>query len=467
MVRCSSGHLVLAWSHNENNMDSLTVIKRSPAVFAVACVAAALILVVSEASYSRAVHTLDQLETYAVARTHLRDVRLDLLDAETGQRGYLLTGSRSYLQPYEKALSAIDASFTRLQNHYGTDAAPKKLLERLHQEAQGKLEEMARTIALHDSGQSAAALDMVMSNQGKAQMDAIRDITAELLTLEAARIADDRANLYNSLLISRLGLAALSMMSLLALFLFLRQNFWLKQQQLELKRIVQMERDQLGVLVEERTTELTELAQHLQTAREDERARLARNLHDDLGALLTAAKLDAARIRRRLVDASPETMERLDHLVLTLNSSVALGRDIIEDLRPSTLSNLGLVTTLEILARDFAERSGVQVVCQAEPVDLGPVAELVVYRMVQEAITNISKYAQARHVWISMDSAQGMASVHVTDDGIGFDMTTGARAAYGLVGMHYRVAAARGTLSVVSAPGEGTRLSLLLPLAAS
>ena len=108
-----------------------------------------------------------------------------------------------------------------------------------------------------------------------------------------------------------------------------------------------------------RTAQLTELTHHLQTAREDERHRLARDLHDELGALLTSAKLDAARIRSRLAGTAPEALERLAHLVATLNSSIALGRRIIEDLRPSTLSNLGLVATLEILAREFAERSGI------------------------------------------------------------------------------------------------------------
>jgi len=459
---------MVAQTHKKETkkMDVFTVVRRSPLVFAAACVAAALIVVTSEQSYSRAINTLDNLETYAVARTNLRDVQLDLLEAETGQRGYLLTGRASYLGPYQKALSTVDASFGRLEGYYGADTEPKKLLERMRLEARSKLSEMAQTIALHDLGQPGAALQLVMSNAGKVQMDVIRDISSQLLALETQRIKGVRANLYNSLLLSRLGLAALSVMSLFALFLFLRQNFILKQQQLELKRIVQAERDQLGALVQERTSELTELTQHLQTAREDERSRLARNLHDELGALLTAAKLDAARIKRRLVNASPETLERLDHLVLTLNSSVALGRSIIEDLRPSTLGNLGLVTTLEILAREFEQRSGVTVDCQVEHVELSPVAELVVYRMVQEAITNISKYAQATRVWISMDAAQGLAHVHVTDDGVGFDTATPSRSAYGLVGMHYRVAAAQGTLSVVSTPGEGTRLTLTLPLAA-
>lgn len=102
--------------------------------------------------------------------------------------------------------------------------------------------------------------------------------------------------------------------------------------------------------VAERTAELTELTRHLLNAREVERNRLARNLHDDLGALLTSAKLDVARLKPRLGSGSPEALELLAHLVGKLNACVALGRNIIENLRPSALSNLGLVTALEILA---------------------------------------------------------------------------------------------------------------------
>jgi signal transduction histidine kinase len=115
----------------------------------------------------------------------------------------------------------------------------------------------------------------------------------------------------------------------------LRQTAALRSQQLELKRSVQAERDRLEAEVGQRTAQLTDLTRHLLTAREDERNRLARDLHDELGALLTSAKLDAARVRSRLAGSAPEALERLSHLVETLNSSIALGRRII-DLRPST-----------------------------------------------------------------------------------------------------------------------------------
>lgn len=217
-------------------------------------------------------------------------------------------------------------------------------------------------------------------------------------------------------------------------------------------------------LLRRRTLQLTELTHHLQTAREDERSRLARNLHDELGALLTSAKLDAARIRPRLVGVAPEAQARLAHLVEMLDSSIALGRRIVEDLRPSTLDNLGLVATLEILAREFSERSGVPVHCTLVPVALAPAAELVVYRLVQEAVTNISKYAQARQVWLSMSpSGSRWVEVVVRDDGVGFDTQAQPGSAYGLVGMGFRVEAERGSLVVESSPGRGTRIRGRLP----
>lgn len=253
--------------------------------------------------------------------------------------------------------------------------------------------------------------------------------------------------------------AALLIISLVALLMYWRQRSTLK----ELQCTVQAERDRLETEVLLRTAQLTELTHHLQTAREDERHRLARNLHDDLGALLTSAKLDAARIKSRLADKAPEALELLAHLVSTLNSGIALGRSIIEDLRPSALGNLGLVATLEILTREFAENAGLEVHCSLEPVELKASAEIMIYRMVQEATTNIMKYAHAAQVWVSLAVDHGQVAVSVRDDGVGFDTRVPTRSAYGLVGMRFRVEAEGGTLALVSAPGQGTLIRVKLP----
>ena len=185
---------------------------------------------------------------------------------------------------------------------------------------------------------------------------------------------------------------------------------------------------------------------------------------DELGALLTAAKLDAARLKSRLA-TSPEATERLQHLTELLNSGIALKRRIIEDLRPSSLANLGLVASLEILGREFAERSGIQVEMALEPVNLSEGNQLTVYRMVQESLTNIGKYAKATEATIVLQNFGSHVQVEVADNGQGFDMHKVKPATHGLSGMRHRVETARGKLSITSAPGRGTTLRAVLPVA--
>jgi signal transduction histidine kinase len=444
-------------------MKLLIVIRRNLLLLALAAGAAAVMLFISEGSYFRSVRTLDALGAMSTARGSLQGLERSFLDAETGQRGYLLTDRAEYLKPYDQALREIDSSFRFLQQYYADEPEPLALLNQLRKVSDTRLSELALTITLHRQGRTDATRDIVLTDIGKEQMDSIRALSAELLAQETLRVKRSREDIYRTLMWSRIGIAALSGIGLLALYLYLRKSLALEEQKQQQQRALQAERDRLEIEVAQRTARLTELTHHLQTAREDERGRLARNLHDELGALLTAAKLDAARIMPRLAGSAPEARERLVHLVDILNSSIALGRRIIEDLRPSTLSNLGLAPTLEILAREFAERSGIQVHCQAEPVRLEANAELVIYRVVQEAITNISKYAQARQVWIRLAEDAGHIDVSVRDDGVGFDMAAAPGSAYGLVGMRFRVEAEGGTLTLHSQPGQGTTVQVRLP----
>jgi len=181
--------------------------------------------------------------------------------------------------------------------------------------------------------------------------------------------------------------------------------------------------------------------------------------------LLTAAKLDVARLRIRLEQAAPESAERLGHLNELLNSGIALKRRIIEDLRPSSLSNLGLVAAIEILARDFEKRADVRMVCELQPVELRRESELTAFRLVQEALTNIAKHAKAKSARISLGVRDGLVEIAVADDGVGFDPAKRKASALGLLGMRYRVADEGGMLTLRSAPGRGTRLWATWPLA--
>jgi signal transduction histidine kinase len=267
----------------------------------------------------------------------------------------------------------------------------------------------------------------------------------------------------HSLRFARAGIALVALAALIAFYLYLRQTTRLRQADEQQQAVLQRERDLLESQVRERTASLAQLATHLQQVREDERGHLARELHDELGALLTAAKLDVARLKSRLGPQSPEANERLQHLTETLNSGIALKRRIIEDLRPSSLANLGLNAALEILAREFSERSGLEVNCLLDTTALDESAQLTVYRTVQESLTNVGKYADARHVEIPVQNHGNHVEVDVNDDGKGFDVADIRPSTHGLAGMRHRVEAAGGRFTVVSTLGKGSRISAVLP----
>ncbi|MCR5863724.1 MAG: CHASE3 domain-containing protein [Aquincola tertiaricarbonis] len=445
-------------------LNILARVKRSPFLFPLALVAGMAMVLITETAYVQATGTLDDLGRTARAREHLQTLLRRTVDAESGQRGFLLTGREQYLDPYRAALNEIHASQRFLSDYYGAMPDHAGLMTRMNKALDAKLSELATVMTLYREGRHDAWRNLLLLDIGREKMAEIRNLSEDLLSVESRRVESGRRGIYDTLLLHRIGVGAMSAVSLLALFMYLRQTRALEAEQEERQQAMARQRDELEREVVERTRQLTELAQHLQTAREDERSRLARELHDELGALLTAAKLDAARIKSRLGGNSPEASERLAHLSETLNSGIALKRRIIEDLRPSTLSNFGLVPALEILAREFGERSQIEVFNRMSPVSLKPADELTAYRLVQEAFTNIAKHAQASRVELTLEEHEGMVQVAVRDNGVGFDTGGKTRSAHGLLGMRYRVEAAGGELSIVSTPGLGTQVLALLPM---
>ncbi|PXW99427.1 signal transduction histidine kinase [Sphaerotilus hippei] len=441
-------------------------VQRSAYAFPLAALAAALMLIISELAYHGAESQLRTLMAMGRARIELLSVARRITDAESAQRGYMLTSRADYLTPYRSARqSALDGLVT-LQQAYqrlGSFEAEARR-QQLAQAVDTKLSELDEVLLLFDSGRKDAAAELMLTGIGRDQMELIRHHVDALLAEENRRIGAGVRDVFDTLLLNRIGVAAMTVISLLALAMFLRQSRLLDLQRAGQQAQILAERDRLEAEVLRRTTELTELARHLQTAREDERARLARDLHDELGALLTAAKLDVARIRPKLQQSAPDLMPRLTHLTEALNSGIALKRRIIEDLRPSTLDNLGLVPALEILCGEVGERLGVPVQVRLEPVSLTPSAQLTLFRLVQEALNNIAKYARATTVGVTLAEEGGQARIQVRDDGVGFDPGQVERATHGLLGMRYRVEAERGQLRVHSAPGQGTTVSACLPL---
>lgn len=441
------------------------VIRRLGVLVPVAVVAALALFTITELAYQRSTDALSSLASRGTARTAIMTVLRRLLDAESAQRGYLITDRKEYLQPGAEAPDEIRLAIARLEAHYRHDPQQLALTHELKERALEKLSELVATLRLYDEGEPGRWLDLVLTDIGREKMDAVRLIAEKLMAAEDASVKAERASIFQTLASNRAGVHLLTAVSLLALLFYLRKTVALEISQRRHADDLQAERDVLENQVRVRTTELTELASHLQTVREDERSRLARELHDELGALLTAAKLDVARLKRGMGVMTPDLEARIKHLNSTIDQGIALKRNIIEDLRPSSLSNLGLVAALDIQGREFGERAGLRVGMRLDPVSLPEAAQMTAYRMVQEALTNIAKYAAATEVTLTLQAEGPRVRVAVQDNGRGFDTTVRGRGSHGLTGMRYRVEASGGELRVVSTPGSGTLVEAWLPAA--
>jgi len=425
---------------------------------------AALVLIgINEAGHMRSQEAVEAMNEGQQTRNAVNRLLQSMLDAETGQRGYLLTGNETYLEPYDKAVVTVQANLDELRNRYLKSPDDLQQFANLSREVSRKLAEMELSLRLRRQGNEDAWKLILHTDVGKEHMQSIRKQAHALIDRSAQTVEDSRHQIVQSLMLSRIGIATVTAIGLLAFYMYLRQARTLQQISQREQEVLEHERERLEGLVRERTASLSELASHLQQVREDERGFLARELHDELGALLTSAKLDVARLKSKIDHQAPDIAERLKHLNETLNSGIALKRRIIEDLRPSSLSNLGLTAALEILTREHAEGAGIEVETNLEAVELTEATQLTVYRLVQEALTNISKYAKAKKVLVTVHGYPTHVAVQVRDDGAGFDPAGVGPTSHGLAGMRHRVEAAGGRLTITSSPDSGTLISAVLP----
>jgi len=208
---------------------------------------------------------------------------------------------------------------------------------------------------------------------------------------------------------------------------------------------------------------LSELAQHLQTSVEMERAAIAREIHDDVGGSLTAIKFDLAWIGRHA--QLPEVQQRVASALETVAHAIEASQRIMHNLRPAILEH-GLVPALQWLAQQFEKRNAMpcRFLTTHEVVQLPPGVPLVAYRFAQEALTNISKHAVASRVTVDLSVSGGVLSVEVADNGRGLSATDLAKArSFGLRGLHERASTVGGWVDV-SSSASGTVLMLSVPL---
>jgi PAS domain S-box-containing protein len=212
----------------------------------------------------------------------------------------------------------------------------------------------------------------------------------------------------------------------------------------------------------------SEVSTQMQAARENEQKRIARELHDDLGQQLTALKMSVALLEGRLRsdDAPAARIGETHELKSQIDAMAASLRRIASDLRPPMLDDLGLSPALEWLAEDFTRRYGVHATAQVSPNadDINEFAATTIFRIVQEALTNVARHAQARNVAIDVMRTEGGCTVSIVDDGIGVPSDALPKpSSFGLLGMRERVRQLEGSIAFQSAQGAGFRIAIVLP----
>ena len=214
--------------------------------------------------------------------------------------------------------------------------------------------------------------------------------------------------------------------------------------------------------------ELRRLSAQVLEAREEEKTRIARELHDELGQLLTALKMDLAWLRERLPPGDADAAQRAEQMGRVLDQTVGSTRRISSDLRPLMLDDLGLAEAANWLVGDFASRSGVQ--CEVRMTGDGELegadksVATAIYRALQESLTNIARHAGARQAWVSVGVENGEIWFEVEDDGRGIAPADLAKTrSLGLKGMRERVTYLGGSIEVARAPRGGTRVRGRLP----
>jgi signal transduction histidine kinase len=210
------------------------------------------------------------------------------------------------------------------------------------------------------------------------------------------------------------------------------------------------------------------LATALQAAREEERTLLARELHDELGQTLTSIKLELSRVATALVAVGtrPPMIDRVQSVVGNVELAIQTVRRIATELRPPALDHLGLVAALELETAALTRRTGLRcrVVATDAELPLTMDQRTIVFRIVQEALTNVVRHADASAVRISLASTARAVSVQIADNGRGMNRERWTDpASIGLLGMRERAALAGGALGIVARPGRGTTVRLTLP----
>jgi signal transduction histidine kinase len=413
--------------------------------------------------------------TSVVVESQLRQLNLSryrraLVQAESSQRGFLLTEDTRYLRNFDPSVSRLGPLLDEITASFARSKLDGELanLQELRSLTGVKVGEMRGSLRLYGERDRAAALALIETDIGQKAMNDLNALVEAMQSAETSRRNEAIESWNNDLMISRVLLAITCLLSaglIVAVGLLLAREI---QRREDRSRALREQNQELDRLVQQRTAMLFDLSSNLQRVSEREKAALARELHDELGSLLVATKIDVSWLRRTLDDGSEGSKLRWDRVLRCLDDGLSLKRRVIESLRPTLLDNVGLVAALRWLVDESLRRVGVTCVEDYPDTlpEMSPDARIAVFRVVQESLVNVVKHANARTVHLTVQADERDFSVTIVDDGLGIegDRLEVAQS-HGLRGMRHRIEALGGVLRVRSlGAGVGTEVDFTLPI---
>jgi signal transduction histidine kinase len=406
-------------------------------------------------------------------QTELQRLLTLLVDIETGQRGFIITGQQPFLRPYEEATAQLGRLRQRLSQRLVEAGAGATALERLDVLIDQRLAQAKRNIERRIGAGEASVRDLSAYVEGKRVMDELRFQIDQLGQEQQRRVDEaDRASQLVQARTTRLGrlLLGVGIVTLAAALLLMarerrlrdRAEAALRSANASLERQVAQRTEALSRALARIRSFATELDRGI----EAERRRLAREVHDQVGQVGTAIKMLAISLRARL---APRVEPLLDELQSLADETIRAARQISAALRPPLLDELGLQAAVRHYLQTLQRQSGLVTTLELDDAELlAPEQANPLFRIVQEACTNALRHAEARSLRVAGrirdDGGREGYEVEIVDDGRGPGETRPDAA--GLRGMRERATLAGGAFDFGPAPGGGTRVRVWLPLAA-
>ena len=444
-------------------------------VLAVAFLLLVALVVIAEIN-QRGQHQIDGIISLSQQRQVLLvELLSELSDAEAGQRGFLLTDDEKYLQSYQSARDLVEPTLNRFTDLFRDNdrqlisLGQRDLVRHLRVLVGAKLGELAASLALHSAQGTEQALALMRTDLGSRTMVEIRDELGKLRNMERDSVGTALARSGRLQLVSRVLMASVAALNFV--LLIFAAALWSRQarRRAALTQQLANENEDLERRVRRRTAELSALSSHLQQLSEKEKAALARELHDELGGLLIAAKMDVSWLQKRLPDTNPDIQSRWARVLKMLDDGVGFKRRIVESLRPTLLDNMGLLAAVHWVTQETCSRAGLhytEIYPEHEP-QLIDDAAIMSFRLVQESLVNVVQHAHATQVHVEIAVQNGQLVIVVEDNGGGIDADRrNAVGSHGLATMRHRVRSFGGTFDIEAPPQGGTRVRARIPLAA-